>query len=91
MIKFEFNFSNNLIEGGTLVAILLIVIVALIIIILVLQSTSALWGFFYFEKKRYKKNLRASLRNVFDFLPIYAIIRLEVPQGHLWYVEKAMK
>jgi hypothetical protein len=36
MIKFEFNFSNNQIEGGTLVAILLIVIVALIIIILVL-------------------------------------------------------
>ena len=36
MIKFEFNFSNNLIESGTLVAILLIVIVALIIIILVL-------------------------------------------------------
>ena len=36
MIKFEFNFSNNLIEGSTLVAILLIVIVALIIIILVL-------------------------------------------------------
>jgi len=36
MIKFEFNFSNNMIEGGTLVAILLIIIVALIVIILVL-------------------------------------------------------
>ena len=35
MIKFEFNFSNNLIEGGTLIAILLIIFIALIIILFI--------------------------------------------------------
>lgn len=36
MIKFEFNFKHNQIEGGTLTAVLLIVFVAVIVIILVL-------------------------------------------------------